>query len=329
MQGVGNINRDIQLLWITDPWNTLDHTRDTTLRLIEESVQLGMMNFWCDVKTIRLENSEVLLNAQQVIRVAPARKARSFVFKDKRSLQPKNFTQIFYRPDPPVNLAYLHPLQILALGLRDVPGTELINPLRVLLESNEKLENFILKDFTPPSIVSSQWEKLAAFGHLEKTTVLKPLHQAQSKGVVRLHWSSRAGVQQAQRILEKTTQQFQVPVLLQHYLPEIQWGELRLWFVDGDLLACVRKLPARGEFRIDMDRGGSLARAEPDSVQKKMIQKIGRILRRQKIRMAAVDVIGHFVTDFNFTSPGLLPQIENLLGKNLAQPLLGRLLRRS
>ena len=31
-----------QLLWMTDPWETLDHPRDTSLRLVEEYLRMGV-----------------------------------------------------------------------------------------------------------------------------------------------------------------------------------------------------------------------------------------------------------------------------------------------
>jgi hypothetical protein len=43
--------------------------------------------------------------------------------------------------------------------------------------------------------------------------------------------------------------------------------------------------------------------------------------------MAAIDLIADQVTDFNFTSPGLLVQMESLLGRNLAQPIVKSLVR--
>jgi hypothetical protein len=49
---------------------------------------------------------------------------------------------------------------------------------------------------------------------------------------------------------------------------------------------------------------------------------VGKLLRKEKILWAAVDLIDGKVTDFNFTSPGLLVAMEDLLGENLAEKAL-------
>ena len=53
----------------------------------------------------------------------------------------------------------------------------------------------------------------------------------------------------------------------------------------------------------------------------------GRHLVARGIRLAAVDLIEGLVTDFNFTSPGLIPQMEGVLDENLARPIIKALLK--
>jgi glutathione synthase/RimK-type ligase-like ATP-grasp enzyme len=132
-------------LWITDPWDTLDHPNDTTLRLAEEGLSLGLPQFWCDVKSIRLEDSQVLATVQEIRKIDQGRKRDSFTLGLARNLDPGQFSMLHYRTDPPVDAAYLHPLQILALSLAKSPKAQLVNPLKVLLESNEKMEAAALR----------------------------------------------------------------------------------------------------------------------------------------------------------------------------------------
>jgi glutathione synthase/RimK-type ligase-like ATP-grasp enzyme len=115
--------------------------------------------------------------------------------------------------------------------------------------------------------------------------------------------------------------------MLQRFLAGIRNGEQRLWFLDGKLLAAACKRPKAGEFKIDMDRGGTVATTKLSAREKKAALKIGKHLRARGIRLAAVDLIEGYVTDFNFTSPGLLVQMEALLGENLAKPVIRALLK--
>src|SRR4051794_2920955 len=107
-----------RFLWITDPWDTLDHPRDTTLRLIEESLALGHESFICDVQSIRMEGGTgkkypVVLEARQVSGVFPGRSKAAFRLGEIKTYAPHEFKSLQYRVDPPIDHAYIHPLQLL------------------------------------------------------------------------------------------------------------------------------------------------------------------------------------------------------------------------
>jgi glutathione synthase len=311
-----------RLLWVTDPWATLDHPKDTTLRLIEECVALGVPAWWCDLRSIRFQEGVVLLDAQPVQGVYPGRRAQDFKLGPSQRLPPGHFTQIHYRTDPPVDLAYLHPLQLLQLATQGSRRTRIVNPPAALFMANEKLAAARLGALMPPSVVSSQLEPLESFGREQAVAVLKPLHEAQSHGVERLEFASESQREQSRERLRLATLDQSRPVILQAFLPGIAQGEQRLWFLDGELLACARKRPREGTFRIDMDQGGTLVRTELTAREQRAARQIGRLLRRDGIRLAAIDLIDGYVTDFNFTSPGLIVGMEQLLGRNLARPIV-------
>ncbi len=154
---------------------------------------------------------------------------------------------------------------------------------------------------------------------------MKPLHLAQSLGVELLDWRTLEGAHQAEKLLRETSKDFTLPVLLQKYLEGILEGETRLWFLDGGLLAKVKKLPLQNDFRVNIDRGSRLAPTELTPQEKLQIEKISQHLKKWKIRLAAVDLIEGWVTDFNFTSPGLITQMEIVLGENLAKKIVTQL----
>lgn len=319
-----------RFLWVTDPWETLDHARDTTLRLAEAALELSIENHWCDVRSIRWEKDRVRLDARKIKKIAKGRS--EIILGDPRVCEVGEFSSIQYRTDPPVDLAYQHPLQLLHLGAQALPARlrpEIVNPVAALLLANEKLEAGILQGLLPPTVVSSQWEPLASFGKKEGRTVFKPLHLAQSKGVELLDWSTSSGTERARKIIEEASEQFSRPVLLQRYLPGISKGETRLWFLDGKLLACARKLPLKNDFRVNIDRGSRLSPHSPSASEKKTALLIGKRLRALGVRLAAVDLIEGYATDFNLTSPGLITQMEEISGKDLATAIVRRLSKTS
>ena len=122
------------------------------------------------------------------------------------------------------------------------------------------------------------------------------------------------------------TQQFRAPVILQKFLSEIDQGETRLWFVDGKRVGQVKKLPLKNDFRVNIDQGSRLAKCTLTLREKRIAQSISKYLKQNGIRLAAIDLIGPWVSDFNFTSPGLIPLMETTMGMNLARPILDSLL---
>jgi glutathione synthase len=321
-----------RLLWLTDPWHYLDHPRDTTLRLAQETLALGVECFWADVRSLAWSIAGTTVEPWRVARIAAAREARSFELERLPAARLSDFDQVHYRVDPPVDLGYLHPLLLVGTDLElraqqdGACATELVNPLGVLLGFNEKLAMAFCPELAPPSLASARWEPLCEFGRREAETVAKPLHQCQSKGVELLAWREASEIEQSREYLRALSDDFRRPVLLQRFLRGVHQGETRLWLVDGVLLACARKAPAPGTFRIDMDRGGSLAPHALSVEEQAAVPVIAAELRRRRIRLAAVDLIDGFVTDFNFTSPGLLPSMEAVVGRNLARPVLEALL---
>ncbi|MEN9722231.1 MAG: Glutathione synthetase [Pseudomonadota bacterium] len=309
-------------LFVTDPWNTLDHANDTTLRLIEASVLQGIACFWCDVRSVRFADGEAWVDAHAFTSggIARARKQGSLPKGTSKKLQVRRFHQIHYRVDPPVDLAYIHPLQLLAQSARE----RLVNPVESLLLFSEKTWAAEIPERFPETLVSAQEAPLLGFLRRKKQVVLKPLNQAQSKGVIKLSSSQPS---HALEHLQAATDQFCRPIVLQEFLPEVaKKGETRLWFVDGRLIAAAQKVPAAGEFIINMDQGGFLEPRTLDATERQAARQIGALLKKNRIRLAAVDWISGKITDFNITSPGLIVAMEKTLEQDLATKIVRSLM---
>ncbi len=313
--------KTFNILWITDPWNTLDHPNETTIRLAEEALRLGHKNYWCNVKTIHLLHDRVYLHAQEILKIGPGRHSQEIQMGKIETLEPKDFSSLQYRPDPPVNLKYIHPIQLLNLGIQGT-RTKLINPPEVLSLLNEKFSGAALKNLMPETLVACEWETLLEFGKKEKITVLKPLYEAQSKGIELLDWRSKEGIERAKESVDILSEGFKQPVLLQKFLEKIKEGEVRIFYIDGKILGVVKKLPLSGDFRINIDRGSTVQPYTLSKKEKKTAGLIGKHLKKSKIRLAAIDLIDGYLTDYNFTSPGLLVQMEQILKKNLAKSVI-------
>ncbi|MFN7684309.1 MAG: hypothetical protein ACK5QT_02735 [Oligoflexia bacterium] len=314
-------------LWITDPWSTLDHPNDTTLRIMEACLQIGKPVAWADVRSLRWEHGRVMADCA-LFEGGKRGSRKLYSLRKVHSAPPAtheaqviDFEAIHYRVDPPVDLAYLQPLQM----LEQVASKKICNPARALALLSEKTIPASLKGLWPQSVVSSQLGTLLDFIQTQGVAILKPLHGAQSKGVIKL--SSDDDITSLHSHLSDATQNFTRPTVLQEYLPEVTAsGETRLWFVDGVLIACAQKIPARGEFKIDMDQGAKVKKTRLPPSLLPRVRQISRWLKEHKIRLAAVDWISGKITDFNITSPGLIVSMEKALKRNLARQIARKLL---
>jgi glutathione synthase len=326
----------LRLLWVTDPWDTLDHPKDTTLRLAEEAIRRGARCYLAENRSISLVGGRAHVQASEIVSIRAPRTKNEIERTPTKQRPVADFDHLFYRADPPVDLAYLLPLQMLTLGQRgktEKKYPKIHSSVESLFFLNEKWAPAFLGKFFPKSLVSASSAELAAFALRESKTVLKPLYCAQSKGVKTIEamayeegGASRA-TQSLAALFHEATEGGKIPVILQEYLPGIADGEIRLWFAGAKLIAAVKKIPKTGETIIDMDRGGTLAPAKLGIREREAVRLITRLLKKQKILFAAVDVIDGKITDFNHTSPGLLVPMEELLGENLAKKALAPILR--
>jgi glutathione synthetase len=313
---------------VVDPWDTLDHAKDTTLRLIEEGLAAGAECTLAENRWIGLDHGIPHAETTRILGITRPREPANIRRGERRWEPLTAFNHIFYRTDPPVDLSYLLPLQILAASRGPgKSGPTIHSSPESLFALNEKWAAAGLGTLFPKSFVSASVDRLAEFAASQGKVVLKPLYLAQSKGVEVLD-TRTFSVSTIRDRLRLATEGERLPVIVQEFLPGIAEGETRLWFVDGTVLASVKKIPSTGESIIDMDRGGRLAPTKLSASDRAAGKKIGSFLKRHRILFAAVDLIDGKVTDFNHTSPGLLVAMEDLLKENLAKRALRPVLKR-
>jgi glutathione synthase/RimK-type ligase-like ATP-grasp enzyme len=140
--------------------------------------------------------------------------------------------------------------------LRSVAGaTRLVNPLGIVEWNLDKRYLIELEAAGVPTIptvwVEPGGEEEAAAEIAElgwETIVIKPVIDLGARNLVRV------GAAHAERMLGA----YDVATMAQPYLPSVpSEGELSLVYVDGELTHSLRKVPARGDFRVQPQYGGT------------------------------------------------------------------------
>ena len=86
-----------KLLFFIDAWETLDHEKDTTLRLIEEGLVLGFECYLSESRTISLHETEVTAHIARVLRVLRPRTAKNIQRESASWQNVAPFDHFFYR----------------------------------------------------------------------------------------------------------------------------------------------------------------------------------------------------------------------------------------
>jgi glutathione synthase len=307
-------------LWVTDPWDTLALKQDTTIRLMEEAVRMGIQTFWT--------SSDRVFQGDKNLTVSPFFLLTVDAPKNWRTAPATDFDQIHDRIDPPVNQDYFKVID--ELMKRGATADQIINPPAILKNQSEKLPPTELHHLCPKGWVIRQMiEAETIFSKIQTSTqwVCKPLNQAQSKGVVMIQRTD--SLSQWIQNLSAASENFQEPVLVQEYLTGIDQGEVRLWFAEGEFIAALKKFPKKGDFRVLIDEGSRIQSYILNSSEQNIASEIGSVLKKQKVGLAAIDLIDEKISDYNITSPGLLIQLEQVHGqKNFAEAIILQLLKR-
>ncbi len=141
--------------------------------------------------------------------------------------------------------------------------------------------------------------------------IVKLLEGAQGRGVV------LAETKKAAESVINAFKSLQVNLLVQEFIKEADGKDLRLFVIDGKVVASIVRKAAPGEFRANLHQGGSASVAKITPEERKLALKAAKTL---DLAVAGVDIIrssrGPLLLEVN-SSPGL-EGIETATGRDIA-----------
>ncbi|MEB3176052.1 MAG: glutathione synthase, partial [Synechococcus sp.] len=233
-----------------------------------------------------------------------------------------SFERVWMRKDPPVDEAYLYATHLLELAERQ--GVQVLNRPASLRAWNEKLGALRFPELMAPTLVAANVDQLSSFAASHGEVVLKPLGGRAGQGVVRAS-SDGAGLG---ALLELVTQQQQLPVMIQAFLPQVSEGDKRILLVNGEPLGAVNRKPKAGEFRSNLAVGGHPEATELTAREQEICAALQPALIDAGLFFVGIDVIAGHLSEINVTSPTGIREVELLGGIPLADLTQQRLLQR-
>ena len=110
--------------------------------------------------------------------------------------------------------------------------------------------------------------------------------------------------------------------IVQDYIASVEaHGDIRLFMVDGECVACMQRIPATGDFRSNLHKGGS---AHHSTALPLEVDWAKYICEKLQLKVAGIDILRtpeeSYVLEVN-SSPGL-EGIEKLTSQNIAQKII-------
>jgi glutathione synthase len=230
---------------------------------------------------------------------------------EPRHVELASFDVVLLRQDPPFDLAYITSTHMLE---RVHPKTLVVNDPSHVRNAPEKVFVTEFPDLMPPTLITRDLEAIKAFRAEHGDIVMKPLYGKGGESVFRvapddLNFGS---------FYEMFSTLFREPWVIQKFLPEVRNGDKRIILVDGEFAGAVNRVPAAGDLRSNMVRGGSPAATDLTDRERHICERLGPALKERGLIFVGIDVIGDFLTEINVTSPTGIRAVKNLGGPDIA-----------
>ncbi|SIN73958.1 glutathione synthase [Sulfurivirga caldicuralii] len=234
-----------------------------------------------------------------------------------------DFDAVLMRQDPPFDQRYLTVTHLLSLA--EKAGVWVINATQAVRDCNEKLFTAWFPQCMPPTRVSARADLLKAFIAAQQDTILKPLHAMGGAGIFRV----RHGDPNTSVIIETLTQQGQMPIMAQRFLPEIAQGDKRILMIDGEPVPyALARIPAQGETRGNLAAGGEGVGMPLSERERWLAAQVGPTLKEKGLVFVGLDVIGDYITEINVTSPTCIRELDAQFGLDIAGDLIEHIAQR-
>ncbi|WP_193198636.1 glutathione synthase [Nostoc sp. MG11] len=313
----------MKLAFIIDPIHQLDPCHDTSVALMEAAQILGHEVWVTQANMLSVVEGKAwaVLHRVELVPVELIEgrwlAANPWCKLSTRSLSSLDtMDAVFMRTDPPVNDSYLYATYI--LDYIDQNKTLLINSPSGIRGANEKMYALQFTKAIPETIVSADKQLIQQFVEAKGATVLKPLGNKAGEGILFL----QSGDRNFNSIVELSTLQGRVPVMVQTYLPEAKEGDKRIILLNGEPIGSLNRLSSGTDFRNNMAAGGTVASTQITSREHEICAQINERLRQDGLIFVGIDVIGGYLTEVNVTSPTGIREIDRLDSTHLGHQVI-------
>ena len=293
-----------------DPIEHIRIAGDTTFALLLEAQRRGhALVYWTPDK-LSMRDGRVVARVRD-LSVQDVEGAHFTLGESRRIALEDAVDVVLMRQDPPFDLAYITASHLLE---RVHPKVLVVNDPHHVRNAPEKIFVTEFPHLMPPTLISRDKEEIQDFRREHGAVVMKPLHGHGGAAVVRLmpddpNFGS---------LFDLFSVTFREPWVIQKFLPRITEGDKRILLVDGVAKGAVNRVPATGDIRSNMVRGGGAVATSLSDREREICETIGPHLKRMGLILVGIDVIDGLLTEINVTSPTGVRAVKSLGGPDVA-----------
>ena len=303
----------MKIAFLSDPLKDFKIYKDTTYAMMREAAKRGHEIFNFEPQDMAYSGNQVSALTRRIHLQEPNSTGLWFEAQAKVEQPLHYFDAVIQRKDPPFDMEYVYATYLLELAEKN--GARVFNKPAAIRNHNEKLSIAQFPQFTAPTIVTRDENRLRAFHAEHGDIILKPLDGMGGAGVFKVN----ADGLNLGSIIEMLTQNGTRTIMGQRYIPDISLGDKRVLLIGGKVVPyALARIPQGGEVRGNLAAGG-VGVAQPLTEREKLIgETLAPQLAERGLLLVGCDVIGGFLTEVNVTSPTCFQEITDQTGFDVA-----------
>lgn len=299
-----------------DPLEKIKFATDSSWALMKEAQKQGAEVFFYIPQSIIFKNNSLYAEVREL----SINFDNSYDLKEKQIFDLIDFDIIFFRQDPPYDMAYLTTAHLLN---KISDKVLIVNDPRGVINFPEKISVLNFPELTPPTAITSDVSLATDFAQENSQIIVKPLYSCGGEDV----FLTSIDDKDFRNKLEFLRKKYNAPFIIQKYISSvIDYGDKRIILVDGEPVAVFARKPEEGSIKTNLAAGGAAFKTNLTEQDIKICKSISSFLKKNGLFFAGIDIIGDYLIEINITSPTGLVQIENLYGINIAQMIIEKLI---
>ena len=309
----------MKIAFLTDPLDDFKIYKDTTFAMMREAAKRGHELYAFMPQDMAYVGGKVIANIR---RIHLTGEAAWYQAEQPKEHLLSDFDAVLQRKDPPFDMEYIYATYLLELA--EMAGARVFNKPAAIRNHNEKLSIAQCSQFTAPTIVTRDEQRLRAFHAEHQEIILKPLDGMGGAGVFKVG----ADGLNLGSIIESLTNNGTRTIMGQRYIPEIKSGDKRVLLIGGKVVPfSLARIPQAGEVRGNLAAGGTGVAQPLTEKESEIGHTLAPILLQRGLLLVGCDVIGNYLTEVNVTSPTCFQEITQQTGFDVAAMFIDALER--